>query len=79
MYSLNHSNVYLVRNIPVYITVSPGRFSFSALVLSLSNIYIKYPLSPIRDLLYLLIISNLSFTIPILISFLLRVFILSSI
>ena len=78
MYGLNHSNAYPIRNIPVYITVSPGRFSFSALVLSLSDIYIRYPLSPIYDLLYLLIISNLSFTVPILISFLLRASILPS-
>ena len=58
MYGLNYSNAHLIRNIPVYVTKSPGRFNFSTLVLSLSNIYMRYPLSPMRDLLYYLIISN---------------------
>ena len=72
MFSLNHSNAHPVRNIPAYITKSPSRFNFSTLVLSLSNIYIRYPLSPMRDLLYRLIISNLSFVTPILVSLLLK-------
>ena len=78
MYNLNYSNAYPIRNIPIYITESPSRFNFSTLVLSLSDIYIRYPLSPVRDPLYYLIISNLNFTIPIYISFLLRASILSS-
>ena len=78
MYGLNYSNAYPVRNIPAYITKSPGRFNFSTLVLSFSNIYIRYPLSPMRDLLYYLIISSLSFAVPISISFLLRASILPS-
>ena len=60
-------------------TVSSGKFSRNALVLSLSNIYIKYPLSPIRDLLYYLIINNLIFNVPISLSLLLRASILPSI
>ena len=65
-----------IRNIPAYITKSPGRFNFGTLVLSLSDIYIRYPLSPVCDLSYYLIISNLSFTAPILVSLLLRASIL---
>ena len=78
MYGLNYSSALPNRNIPAYATESPGRFNFSALVLSLSDFCVRYPLSPIYDPLYYLIISNLSFAAPILVSLLLRAFILSS-
>src|SRR5437016_1781620 len=78
IYGSNHFNACPIKNIPAYTIESLSRFNFGALVLSLSDIYIRYPLSPMRDLLYLLIISNLSFAAPILISFLLRASILPS-
>ena len=79
IYNLNYFNAYPIKNIPIYIIVSPTKFSYKLLVLSLNNIYIKYPLSPIHDLLYYLIISNLFFNIPILLSLLLKASILPSI
>ena len=79
MYGLNHFSAFPVRNIPAYVTASPAMFNFKLLVLSLSNIYIRYPLSPVCDLLYRLIISNLIFNVPILFSFLLKALLLPSI
>ena len=57
-------------------TVSPAEFNRKLLVLSFSDIYIRYPLSPIRDPLYYLIISSLILNIPILLSFLLKALLL---
>ena len=60
-------------------TILPTKANFDALVLIFSNIYIRYPLSLICGPLYRLIISNLIFNIPILLSLLLRASILPSI
>ena len=79
MYGLNYSNACPVRNIPVYITISLGKFGREFSVPSFSDIYIRYPLSPIYDPLYYLILSNLIFDVPILLSLLLRASVLPSI
>ena len=79
IYGSNYSNACPDRNISVYVTVSPAKFSRGFLILSLSDIYIRYPLSPVRDLLYRLIISNLILNISILFSFLLKTLLLPSI
>ena len=60
-------------------TVSPAETNFTILVLTFSIIYIRYPLSPIYELLYYLTTSILIFNIPILFSLLLRASILPSI
>ena len=60
-------------------TISPAKANFNALVLIFSNIYIRYPLSPVCKLLYCLTIGNLIFNIPMSISLLLRASVLPSI
>jgi hypothetical protein len=49
----------------MYATISPTKGSYDPLFLSLSNIYVRYPLSAIRDPLYRLTASSLIFNAPI--------------
>ncbi len=72
-YSLNHSNTLPVRNIPAYITASGGVAILNLLYLSFSDIYVKYPLSFILDLLNYLTASSLTFAVPISFNLLLKV------
>src|SRR6266699_2644649 len=71
-YSLNHSDAFPVKNIPVYITISTGIAILGPLYLSFNNIYIRYPLSLTRVLLNHLTTSNLTVLVPILFSLLLK-------
>ena len=79
MYGLNYSSARPNKNIYTYATVSLAKLSFKLSVLSLSDICVRYPLSPVYDLLYYLIISSLIFNVPILFSFLLKALLLPSI
>ena len=60
-------------------TISPAKANFNTLVLIFSNIYIRYPLSPIHEPLYRSTVGNLIFNIPISLSLLLRASVLPSI
>ena len=69
---LNHFNALPVKYIPIYITASSGIIILYPLYLSLSNIYIKYPLSSVCILLNCLTSSNLTLALPISFNFLLN-------
>ena len=69
---LNHSNALPIKYIPIYITASSGVTILCPLYLSLSDIYIKYPLSSVYILLNHLTSSNLTLALPIPFNFLLN-------
>ena len=71
-YGLNHSNALPNRNIPIYITASTSIAILCPLYCSLSDIYIRYPLSFAFILLNHLTANSLTFLIFILFSLLLK-------
>src|SRR6266700_7414251 len=72
MYNLNYFNTLPVRNIPIYITIFGGIAILYPLYLSLSDIYIRYPLSSAYILLNYLTSGSLTLALPISFNFLLN-------